>query len=928
MGIKKLKIIGIILLFTQIANANQKDEVLIAIKNNDFEKVQAIIKNKNQANWEINKLSVLYYAAYDGHDVIAGYLVEKGANILWDNGSDNSVLHAACHGCLGWLVEEILAKSPKQVNMPLNMHFPGPIEIASSVGCKISVMLLLQTGKIINKEGALKSALINENYDIAQIIIDAIDLDKLQIDGQNPFYFAYKRTKPEAVELLIKNGLDVNTVLEPNDPDGETLFCKCLDERKPDIVKLCLRNGASFKRKVKFKNYGEPVQELPVLDLLFKGRYLGDYNSEKWTDVANLLIDKASEDNDLLSITSDYKTVLELSISREYTPIVLNLVYQGEKCGIKIKQTDGTEISPEEYLAASSMNKVMPDSLQVETEGQEVFNAIDANNEKKLRRLINADNYYSFNQYNRTIKNGTKEQKAYILDYAVNSGHINIVKYLLSDDFSYSINNQHYYIAANNNDTEMFNFLIKADDNFDREGKWILYHIHEPVFVDILLKNGVNADEYIFNGQSFLFYEFRRGDLETINLFLKYSKELSKDYKQLFFAIEQNDIISVRNIINKGTDINRPISGGLTPLCWAAFLGQYDVAKLLIENNADISISWKQREGYDPYPVYGSAPLRWAIEKGHNNIVKLLIEHKASPIISIFLREGLNAFHLAAIRGNVEIMKMLINAYGSGNIGYEENSSTLSGIYNVFYDLNDVSIFNNRVATPFDIAAYYGNIDLCQLFLNNGLGIDNPDKQERNYYTPLYFAVAGRQLETAGFLIEKGAKINTDNTIVKECTWNGTGDLLKLLIENGAHVDTKVLLDATRYLDIDAVKAIVKAGGDTLKLNENSFSLLYNTIKNEHLTNKTGLINFLIDKGININDRDGDGTTVLHLAVESNDEELVTFLVDRGAEINFVTNKKEGYSKRIPKSTLDLVEYYPIYKRLKERGAKTSGEIL
>ena len=927
MDIKKLKIIGIILLFSQIVNANGKNDVLTAIKNNNLTKVQTIIKNKNQANWEIHKLSVLHYAAYYGHESIADYLVKKGANILWDNGSDNSVLHAACHGCIDWLVQAILAESTKQVNMPLNMSFPTPVEIASSVGCKGSVMRLLQTGIIAKKTEALKSALRNENYNEAQIIIDSIDLDTLKIDGQNPLYFAYKLRKPAAVELLVKNGLDINTAL---DTDGETLFYKCLKKRKPDFVKVCLQNGASFDQKIKFRNYSEPVQELPVLDLLFKGNYLGDYKSEKWTDVANLIINKAAAENSLSSVTSDYKTLLDLSVSRAYTSILLNLVYQGNKYGIKIIQNDGTEIGLEKYIAASSMNKIMPDSLRVETEGQEMFDAIDINDEKKLRQLINEDKYYSFNQYKRTIINGDKKQQVYMFEYAVNSGHINIVKYLLSDKFSNSVSKQDYYIAANNNDTEMFKFLIKADDNFEREGKWILYHIHDPVFVKILLKNGVNADEYIFNGQSFLFYEFRRGNIETINLFLKYSKVLSDDYKKLFFAIEQNDIKSVRNIINKGVDINQPTSGGLTPLCWAAYLGRYDVAKLLIENNAEVSISWNKKDGYEPYPIYGSAPLRWAIENEHADIVKMLIEHNASPIIYLFLREGLNAFHLAAIKGNIEIMKMLMEAYGNGNIGYEENPGTLSGIYNVFYDLNDVSIFNNMVATPFDIAAYYGHMDLCQLFLDRGLSVDNPDKKQRNYYTPLYFAVAGKQLETARFLLEKGANVNSDtnNTIVNECSRNGTAELLKLLIDNQAYVDNEVLLDVTRYLDLEALKAIVSAGSNNLNLKEIGFSLLYNTIKNEHIIDKTALIDYLIDKGANINEQDEDGTTILHMAVETNDEQLVSFLVNKGAKLDLITNKKTGYSKRTYKSALDLVTYYPIYQKLKENGAKTVCEIL
>jgi len=906
-----------------------KKEVLIAIQQDNYEKILSLVKNKEQANWMVNERPLLFHAAYYGRDDIAHYLIKKGADILWDNGTDNSILHAASYKCVYWLVEAIIAKNPKQLNMPSKGHSPTPIELATASGCETTVKILMQTGKLTNKGSALKSALEKNNYKAGQIILDSLDINTLLIDGKHPFNFAYEQ---KDFELLIENGIDINTVLDQE--TGETLLYKSFKNHRYDLVRLCLLNNAAItdykikheKHKIVDGSYDIQVNEVPVLDYLFSEDIMDAYYSKNWIDAANVLIDKACAENKLHLIMSDYKTVVDLVIKGEYTSVLLNLVYQGERLGLKIKQANHTRVSPIEYVASSPMEHVMPKSYQLVSVNQKIFDAIDANNITKLRQLYHADNYYAFKECTRTIQNGKHEKQANIFEYAINSGHINVVKYLLSNNFSHSISQANYYIAVNNRDIDMFQFLMKANEDFEEDKTWILYRIQDPVFVEMLLKKGVNADEYIFNGQSFLFYAIRAGNVETIKLFIKYSEEISNDYKKLFFAIEKNDPKTVHRIIQSGIDINQPTSGGLTPLGWAAFLGRYDMAKLLIESNAEVSISWTQNENNYSYPIHGSAPVRWAIKNKHADIVKLLIDNKASPIIYLFLKEGVNAFHLNAINGNLEIMQMLMEAYGDiANI-----PDTINSDYSSFYDMNDINVFKHTwLATPFDIAAYYGHVDLCQLFLTNGFNVDNTDKSREKNYTPLFFSVAGGQFETSKFLIEKGANINpgASNTIIEECPLNGTSDILQLLINKGAKVDKEVLIDIVKHMNADAIKTILKTDCNQLPISELSFDILYHTIKNERITNKTALLKFLIDKGVNINAQGKNKATALHIATEINDEQLVRFLVDNGADLNQISQTRE-FSHKIHKTPIDLANYYPIYKTLKQKGAKTAYEAL
>ena len=85
--------------------------------------------------------------------------------------------------------------------------------------------------------------------------------------------------------------------------------------------------------------------------------------------------------------------------------------------------------------------------------------------------------------------------------------------------------------------------------------------------------------------------------------------------------VRKNRIDVVRTLILQGDDVNsRDAFGDNTGLHWAASLGLAEMARLLIDNGADLEI-----RNHD-----GNTPLHWAAGEGQKELVVILIAHGAN----------------------------------------------------------------------------------------------------------------------------------------------------------------------------------------------------------------------------------------------------------------------------------------------------------
>jgi ankyrin repeat protein len=106
-------------------------------------------------------------------------------------------------------------------------------------------------------------------------------------------------------------------------------------------------------------------------------------------------------------------------------------------------------------------------------------------------------------------------------------------------------------------------------------------------------------------------------------------------------------LLSIRNInVNVKEDWD-----GSTPLHWAAWKGHIEIARLLLQNGAEVNAKSND----------GSAPLHWAAIHGHVNILHLLVENGAD--LEAQSNNGWRALHRVAINGNLPFIQELISRY-------------------------------------------------------------------------------------------------------------------------------------------------------------------------------------------------------------------------------------------------------------------------
>jgi ankyrin repeat protein len=131
---------------------------------------------------------------------------------------------------------------------------------------------------------------------------------------------------------------------------------------------------------------------------------------------------------------------------------------------------------------------------------------------------------------------------------------------------------------------------------------------------------------------------------------------------ELMKAVKNNEVASVRKLVERGIDVDELDANQDAPLIVAAYKGYTEIVKLLLEAGADVSVV---------DPGMKATALHAAAYAGRTEAAKLLIEYKID-IDKQGPYNGYTALHDAVWQNNVETAKVLIEA--GANLNIESNA--------------------------------------------------------------------------------------------------------------------------------------------------------------------------------------------------------------------------------------------------------------
>ncbi len=419
----------------------------------------------------------------------------------------------------------------------------------------------------------------------------------------------------------------------------------------------------------------------------------------------------------------------------------------------------------------------------------------------------------------------------------------------------------------------------------------------------------------------------------------------------LMFAAGAGDAASVKLLLAHGAKVNlKEAAKGHTALMFAAAADRAPVIKLLLESGADANATTTV---FDLSEVQ-IAPDRTA-QNNASSVGQRAAQQDRTPQVAgrerryeqnelVAAQGGLTALHFAARQGHVEAVK----AFLDGGV-----------------DINQVTA--GVGASTLLLAIINGHFDLAMYLLEKGA---NPNLTEENGVAALYAAVNLRWIDEAEHpqpraylqqktsylqlmqaLLDKGADPNIrvtkkvwysgygrDNSGVDEmgstafwrAAYSSDVEGMRLLLAHGADPNIRTVTVGRPQPAANGLPGVPSGGPNSTPLHAaagdgtlQSFAQL-----NGHRTHPAGwlpAVKYLVEEvGLDVNARDANGNTPLHYAAARGDNEMIQYLVSKGADVTLV-NRRGQTTADAANGPLQRVQPFPeTVKLLESLGAKNN----
>jgi len=422
--------------------------------------------------------------------------------------------------------------------------------------------------------------------------------------------------------------------------------------------------------------------------------------------------------------------------------------------------------------------------------------------------------------------------------------------------------------------------LVEAARRQDREA------------VRTLLKQHVDVNVPQTDGATPLHWAAHWDDLDTADLLIRAGANVqaanSYGITPLALACTNGNAAMVTLLLKAGADPNAARSTGETPLMTASRTGSMEAVKALLARGARVEAK---------EPQEGQTALMWAISERHADIARVLIEQQAD--VHARTTSGFTPLLFAARVGDLASTRMLLDAGGDANEASSDGTSallvaTVRGHANVAMFLLDRGADPNASRTGYTALHWAAGVWETELNGANGI-ITQADDGEWNTLG----GVKAGKLELVKALLAHGANPNAR----LEKTPPRVG-YTQLQVEQRV-AGVNAFPGATPFLlaamagDIEVMRALAAAGADPrLKTKDDTTALMLAAglgryLAESRVTEPQALeaVKVAFELGADVNAANESGNTALHGAAQVKANSVIEFLVAHGADVN-VANKR------------------------------------
>lgn len=241
-----------------------------------------------------------------------------------------------------------------------------------------------------------------------------------------------------------------------------------------------------------------------------------------------------------------------------------------------------------------------------------------------------------------------------------------------------------------------------------------------------------------------------------------------------------------------------------------------------------------------------------------------------------------------AVKGNdINMVKFLIS------IGATDNNTMIYAAKN-----NSMSLVKLLVQEKFQFgnsliyAAENNNKEMVELLVNSGSEIDLSQKRKsglfsRYYVSPIDRAIKNNNLEMTEYFISKGIPVQT---AIDECFDLHQNDILKALIPRCNNLD-ELLAEAFIRANSEIIQFLLAEGANINYKDEQGNTLLHISSKEANVKNAKMLVEQF---NANVNAKNDRGITPLMYAASSKNILVTNYLIEQGANLNELDNKGES----------------------------------